>query len=99
MTEEAELRRAIIGDDGLCRRLGLDWHYCNDSRLCQGRRGFPDLVIAGRTRVLVWELKAELGIVTPDQVLWLMALGGEVRRPSDLRSGRIERELTALRDE
>lgn len=96
---EAELRAAIIGDGGLCEKLGLDWHYCADSRRCQGRPGFPDLVIAARDRVLVVELKADDGIVSPEQYQWLMVLNGVVLGPADLASGLIERALRQFRDE
>jgi hypothetical protein len=35
--------------------------------------GFPDLVLVGRGRVIVAELKRETGRATPDQLAWLAA--------------------------
>lgn len=65
----------------------------------EGDRGFPDLVLAHPVHgTLFRELKAQQGLVAPDQVAWLEALtnGGadaDVWRPSDWTSGRIERAL------
>lgn len=61
-------------------------------------KGFPDLLIVTRFRIMFRELKKELGKLTPEQEEWrdrLIQSGGDydVWRPSDLRSGRIEREL------
>lgn len=64
--------------------------------------GFPDLVIVGPGGVLFRELKTERGQLGPEQTLWGEALtaGGAdwgVWRPGDMRSGRIESELSELR--
>jgi hypothetical protein len=61
-------------------------------------KGFPDLMLVGRT-VMFRELKRELGKLRPDQEAWrdaLVAAGADwgVWRPSDLRLGVIEDELT-----
>lgn len=62
-------------------------------------KGFPDLSLFG-PRVLYRELKRELGKLTPEQQEWrdiLLAAGADwaIWRPSDLRMGRIERELVS----
>lgn len=51
-------------------------------------KGFPDCFLVRGSRILVWELKKELGKTTPEQDIWLEALrvaGLEARvvRPSD----------------
>lgn len=45
----------------------------------QGDKGFPDLVLAKDGRVLVAELKTDIGRTTPEQREWLAALGGHGR--------------------
>lgn len=65
-------------------------------------KGYPDLTIAGAGGVLFRELKSDRGPATPEQKKWISVLvdaGADVAvwRPADLRSGRIERELRALR--
>jgi hypothetical protein len=63
--------------------------------------GFPDLVIIGPYGIIFAELKREGENPTPEQLKWLTmlrALGyrAYVWRPSDLYSGLITREITAL---
>lgn len=65
-------------------------------------KGYPDLTIVGPGGVLFRELKSDTGPVAPEQRKWLARLdeaGADIGvwRPADLRSGRIERELRALR--
>jgi hypothetical protein len=65
-------------------------------------KGYPDLTIVGHGGVMFRELKSDRGTLSPDQRVWLVALEQAradvgVWRPVDLRSGRIERELRALR--
>lgn len=67
----------------------------------RAEKGFPDWVIAGPAGHIFRELKREAEKPTPRQEEWLavLAFGGAdagVWRPSDLLSGRIARELTAL---
>ncbi|MDN4645375.1 VRR-NUC domain-containing protein [Arthrobacter sp. PsM3] len=69
-----------------------------DSRRSQA--GFPDLVLisSSRRRALFRELKTEDGRVRPKQQAVLLAmvaagLDADVWRPSDLRSGRIGKEM------
>lgn len=65
-------------------------------------KGFPDVTFCGPGGVLFRELKATKGAVRPEQKVWLSRLSeagadAGVWRPEDLRSGRIEAELKALR--
>jgi hypothetical protein len=59
----------------------------------QGHAGFPDVVLARDGVVIVAELKSRRGRTSPDQDLWLEALGTHARlwRPQDWPA--IEREL------
>lgn len=94
----------------MCKVLGLRVAHFRPARTEHGWRtavqgdgkGFPDLVICGPGGVLFRELKTATGRTSADQAAWLtdLAEGGqnaEVWRPEDLRSGRIEAELRALR--
>lgn len=94
---ESDLQRACID---LCRWLGLAWFHDNDSR--RNRAGFPDLVVCGTKGFLFRELKSESGRLRPEQMDWLsrLNLGGAdaaIWRPTDLKSGRIQSELEAIR--
>jgi hypothetical protein len=93
---EQALQAAIIQ---LCKMLGIAWYHTADSR--RSNKGWPDLVLCGR-KMLHRELKTEHGKLTAEQERW----GGRLRlagadwavwRPSDLRSGRIQRELFAIK--
>ena len=73
-------------------------YHTHDSRRSQP--GFPDLVLISehRGRALFRELKTETGRVSPAQFSWvagmlLAKLNVGVWRPSDLKSGRIIKEL------
>src|SRR5277367_4823433 len=84
----------------IARDLGLLCYHTYDSR--RSAPGFPDLVIAGPGGVLFRELKTEKGQLTRPQVNWgnTLAIGGAnigVWRPGDLASGRVAREMAALR--
>lgn len=50
----------------------------------QGHPGAPDLILARGGRVILAELKRQQGRVSPEQRLWLAALGSHARlwRPS-----------------
>ncbi len=83
-----------------CRVMGLLVYHTHDSR--HSAAGFPDLVIVGPGGCLFRELKGDGGKVSAAQQKWVDALtaAGEDAGfwwPDDLRSGRITRELTALR--
>jgi hypothetical protein len=65
-------------------------------------KGYPDLTIVGPAGVLFRELKSATGTLSPEQKGWslkLRAAGADfaVWTPADLRCGRIDRELRALR--
>lgn len=73
-------------------------YHTRDSRRSQP--GFPDLVLVSehRGRALFRELKTETGRVSPAQFSWisgmlLAKLNVGVWRPSDLKSGRIIKDL------
>ena len=79
--------------------LGIAWYHTYDSR--RSNKGWPDLAICGR-KFMLRELKNANGELTHDQVRWgqrLQAAGVDwaVWRPADLWSGRIQRELEAIR--
>lgn len=102
MTED-ELLYAITSGSrkrpGLCRVLGVRYYHAYDSR--RSVPGWPDLVLVGPRGMAFRELKTQTGTLRPEQREWgtaLVAAGGDwsVWRPSDLASGRIERELKAL---
>lgn len=60
-------------------------------------RGFPDLLMVRRHRLVVAELKSATGVVSPDQEAWLSAFDGVTHvttglwRPADIAE--IERTL------
>lgn len=65
-------------------------------------KGYPDLTIAGPGGVLFRELKSATGTMSSEQREWAASLesaGADfaVWRPADLRTGRINSELRALR--
>jgi len=83
---EKELQRAVLA---LAAVYGYRAYHTHDSR--RSHKGFPDLTLVGRGRVIFAELKSQGGKVSPDQADWLADLqrvGGTVRayvwRPSDL---------------
>jgi hypothetical protein len=84
---------------GLCKVLKLRYYFTKDSR--KSPEGFPDLVITGPRGTVFRELKDQDGTLTPEQRAWLADLresgeDAQVWRPSDWRSGRIERELRTI---
>lgn len=84
----------------MCRRLLLCCYHPHNSR--RDSAGFPDLVAAGQGGVIFRELKSAGGDTTAEQDLWgwtLTRAGADwgIWRPADLASGRIERELSAIR--
>lgn len=96
MTEKQLLTRVRE----ICAWMHLLVYHTHNSR--RSEPGYPDLTIAGPGGVMWRELKTRRGKVTPDQITWLqqLAAGGgdaDIWRPVDLLSGRIQRELTALR--
>ena len=93
---EIELDAAVRD---LQRKYCLLGFHVEDPRL--SRAGWPDWVIVGRA--VMWrELKSAYGETTTPQRTWGFALihaGADygIWRPVDLLSGRIERELAAIR--
>lgn len=84
----------------MCVLFGIEWYHTHDSR--RSHRGWPDLALCGSRGFITRELKAATGRLTHEQQRWglmLRAVGvsWDVWRPDDLRSGRIERELRAIR--
>lgn len=82
----------------LMKDLGL-WGY-HPLNSIGSRKGWPDWTIIGN-RIIYRELKSERGTLRPDQALvrdLILAAGGDwaLWRPSDLLSGRIASELTAI---
>lgn len=80
----------------------LVWHHCGSPHHCNGQAGMPDLLIIGRRRLLWPEIKGDTTPVRREQREFGEALteAGQswcVWRPDDMRSGRIEMELQALR--
>lgn len=94
---ERHLQGAVID---LCKLYGIAWYHTYDSR--NSVAGWPDLALCGAGGFMLRELKTERGELTSDQDEWGFRLRNagvnwDVWRPDDLRSGRIERELTAIR--
>ena len=92
---EAELQAKIIT---LCAELRLLVFHSTDSRRDLGR-GFPDLVICGRTHVLFCETKDDYGQLSSEQTGWrysLQTAGAQWRlwRPRDWAD--IEAELRSI---
>ncbi|MGH3673592.1 MAG: hypothetical protein ACRDSH_23680 [Pseudonocardiaceae bacterium] len=96
MTEKS-LQASIIE---MCKLFGIVSYHTFDSR--RSDRGWPDLAMCGKRGFITREIKSDRGTVTPDQEQWGVLLNQagvswDVWRPADLRSGRIENELRAIR--
>lgn len=94
---EAELLQEVLR---LAELHGLMSFHVYDSRKATGT-GYPDLTLVGHQGVIWAELKDQYGTLSTEQVSWrysLIAAGQRclVWRPSDLESGKIESELSAL---
>jgi hypothetical protein len=84
----------------LCQLFGITSYHTFDSR--RSDRGWPDLAMCGPRGFITRELKSDSGTVTAEQEHWgvrLRQAGVDwgVWRPADLRSGRIENELRAIK--
>lgn len=84
----------------LCQLFGIAYYHTFDSR--RSAKGWPDLAMVGKRGFITRELKTEKGKLTPEQERWGLMLrqAGQdwaVWRPADLASGRIQRELEAIR--
>lgn len=96
MTERS-LQASIIE---ICKLYGIAWYHTFDSR--RSVRGWPDLAMCGDRGFITRELKSDRGTLTPDQEDWAARLqkvgvSWDIWRPADLHSGRIQRELLAIR--
>lgn len=106
--EEDEL---LGGAFDVAKRLGILTYHPLPAQIRPGRyttpaqgdgKGWPDAVFAGLGGHLFREFKATDGRVSPEQQTWIdrFDAGGAdvaVWRPADLLSGRITRELTAIK--
>src|SRR3984957_10180836 len=93
---ESELQKAVTD---MCALFGLKWHHQRYS--IGSKAGWPDLTICGRS-IIFRALKRGGGDPTAaqrDWGVWLAAAGQDwsVWRPLDLASGKIRRELEAIR--
>jgi hypothetical protein len=94
---ERSLQASVIE---ICKLSGIAWYHTYDSR--RSNRGWPDLAMVGKRGFITRELKTATGRLTAEQQRWglmLRAVGipWDVWRPDDLHSGRIQRELEAIR--
>lgn len=94
---EAQLQAAVTD---LCKLLGVHYYHPYDSR--RSVPGWPDLTLCGTKGLIFRELKTATGRLTSAQTEWGMRLrqagqSWHVWRPEDLRSGRVQRELAAIR--
>jgi hypothetical protein len=97
---EAELQTLVID---LARHLGWLVHHVRPamrqsggySTPIQGHKGYPDLTLAKPGRLLIPELKSQVGRCSPEQRAWADALDPYYRlwRPADWLSGVIRSEL------
>jgi hypothetical protein len=94
---EAQFQDTVVA---MCKLLGIAWYHPFFSR--RSAAGWPDLALCGKSGFLLRELKTEKGCLTRDQQEWGSMLRNagqnwDVWRPGDLASGRIQRELEAIR--
>jgi hypothetical protein len=95
--KEAHLQGAVID---MCRLFGVAWYHAYSSR--RSVLGWPDLALCGSQGFMLRELKTAAGRLTTEQQQWGLMLRAagvswDVWRPDDLHSGRIQRELEAIR--
>jgi len=88
-----------------CKQHGIWWVHIDTpfhNRRRQNLIGFPDLFLCGTKGIAFRELKSQYtGRMSSEQTTWkyrLIAAGQDwaLWRPSDLESGRIDRELDQL---
>jgi len=94
---ESHFQASVIS---MCKLLGIALFHPYYSE--RSTPGWPDLALCGTRGLLLRELKTEVGTLTPEQKKWgeLLKLAGQdwdVWRPDDLKSGRIQRELSNIR--
>lgn len=96
MTEK-DFQNTVIA---MCKLLGVSCYHPFFSR--KSSVGWPDLALCGDRGFMLRELKTEVGRLTRDQQKWgsMLRQAGvswDVWRPADLHSGRVQRELEAIR--
>jgi hypothetical protein len=94
---EAQFQDTVVA---MCKLLGVAWFHPFFSR--RSAAGWPDLALCGDRGFMLRELKTEKGRLTKDQQEWgsrlrTAGVSWDVWRPDDLHSGRIQRELEAIR--
>jgi hypothetical protein len=94
---ETQFQNTVIA---MCKLLGIAWYHPYFSR--RSAAGWPDLALCGANGFMLRELKTENGRLTRDQREWgdrlcKAGISWDVWRPADLESGRIQRELEAIR--
>jgi hypothetical protein len=94
---EQLLQAAVID---MCKIYGIAWYHPYFSR--RSVPGWPDMAICGAHGFITRELKSATGKPTADQERWgwmlrQAGISWDVWRPGDLDSGRIQRELNAIR--
>jgi hypothetical protein len=94
---EADLERSVVD---LCRQFNIKRFHPYLS--VRSTSGWPDESLLGKRGLLFRELKGDKGKVTAAQREWIDALrftgqDADVWWPDDWRSGRILRELEAIR--
>jgi len=95
--KEVHLQGAVID---MCRLFGVAWYHAYNSR--RSVAGWPDLALCGSRGFMLRELKTETGRLSDEQHNWGLMLRSagvnwDVWRPADLQSGRVQRELEAIR--
>jgi hypothetical protein len=94
---EQQLQGAVID---MCKIYGIACYHPYFSR--RSAPGWPDLAICGTRGFITRELKTAVGRVSEAQERWgqmlrLAGISWDVWRPDDMTSGRIQRELLAIR--
>jgi hypothetical protein len=94
---ESQLQAAVTD---LCGYRGIWWYHAHQPQ--HDNAGFPDLVLLGPNGALFRELKKATGKLSGAQLdvgLRMDAAGLDwaLWKPADLHSGRIQRELGAIR--
>ena len=84
----------------LCELFGIAYYHTFDSR--RSAKGWPDMALCGSRGFMLRELKDARRKPTPEQERWGLMLRAsgqnwDLWRPADLHSGRIQRELQAIR--
>jgi hypothetical protein len=94
---EAHFQASVIS---VCKLFGVALFHPYYSE--RSTPGWPDLALCGTRGFILRELKTEVGKLTADQEKWgsmlrQAGMNWDVWRPGDLQSGRIQRELQAIR--